>query len=298
VDSGMTSAATTGGNTATLTGTGVNDSLYMVCNIAYYVSIAMAVYSVVKIIATLLFGCKKEDMITDSKRAFHLCSKIGTCSKGLFDWSKNNLYCCYASILSRIINEQGRPQIGLPWASSIPSDLECDTAIADAANVCNGFTPNQLSEVDFSKIDFSEYLRYLEQMTPTPVDTASLQKKFQNDFNNLQEQQGVTPPATPSCTPSSASVQPYSVSETLSLSAASSPMNVQQLTIADDCTNPLSFISSSDSAWVSFPASGTGAGTLTFNITGLAAGTYNGTLTITPEGYQAVQVPVYLTVTP
>lgn len=58
---------------------------------------------------------------------------IGTC----LEWTSS--YCSFNSVLAKIVNTQGKPQIGQSIAS------------------CEGLTPAQLSQLDFSRIDFSEF---------------------------------------------------------------------------------------------------------------------------------------------
>ncbi|MBW5291195.1 MAG: hypothetical protein Rsou_0344 [Candidatus Ruthia sp. Asou_11_S2] len=57
---------------------------------------------------------------------------------------KSESHCCFNSKLGRIIQEQGREQMGMNWGSpESPS--------------CGGFTPDQFQALDFSRIDMSEY---------------------------------------------------------------------------------------------------------------------------------------------
>lgn len=57
--------------------------------------------------------------------------------KTCIEWTSR--YCSFNSVLAKIVNTQGKPQLGLP--------------IAD----CRGLSTDQLSQIDFSKIDFSEF---------------------------------------------------------------------------------------------------------------------------------------------
>ena len=58
---------------------------------------------------------------------------IGTC----IEWTSR--YCSFNSVLAKIINTQGKPQLGL--------------GVSD----CTGMTPEQLSQLDFTRIDMSEF---------------------------------------------------------------------------------------------------------------------------------------------
>jgi len=65
------------------------------------------------------------------------CTKKIPITKTCIEWTSR--YCSFNSVLAKIVNTQGKPQLGLP--------------IAD----CKGLSTDQLSQIDFSKIDFSEF---------------------------------------------------------------------------------------------------------------------------------------------
>jgi conjugal transfer mating pair stabilization protein TraN len=52
--------------------------------------------------------------------------------------------CCFNSALARIIQEQGRLQLGKGWGSARAPD-------------CSGFTVSQLQQLDFGRMDLSEF---------------------------------------------------------------------------------------------------------------------------------------------
>jgi conjugal transfer mating pair stabilization protein TraN len=96
----------------------------------------------------LLQGCNQQDMEVGMLNSSGYCTEVGEyCQK---EWKffgcvqKAKSYCCFNSKMARIIQEQGRPQLGMNWGSS------------ESPN-CAGFTPQQFQRLDFSKIDLSEY---------------------------------------------------------------------------------------------------------------------------------------------
>ena len=66
--------------------------------------------------------------------------------------------CCFASKLARIINEQGRPQLGIGWGSPEAPD-------------CRGLSPEEFQSIDFSQIDLSEYIDDMEVKSQSQIDT-------------------------------------------------------------------------------------------------------------------------------
>lgn len=94
-----------------------------------------------------LAQCSEQEKVLGQQRQAGQCHFIGDyCSHGsLFGClARKNTYCCFNSKLARIIQEQGRPQLGLGWGSHKNPD-------------CRGFTPEELTSIDFSTIDFSEF---------------------------------------------------------------------------------------------------------------------------------------------
>lgn len=93
-----------------------------------------------------LSGCDKEDkqLAKDQKKG--LCVKLGTyCAEKVLGVCirKKKSHCCFPTKLARILHEQGRPQLGLEWGK--PKHPEC-----------RGFTVDELSRLDFDKLDLSE----------------------------------------------------------------------------------------------------------------------------------------------
>jgi conjugal transfer mating pair stabilization protein TraN len=86
------------------------------------------------------------------------CHYIGNyCSER--DWlggclSRTYSYCCFPSMLARIVQEQGRPQLERAWGSSREPS-------------CEGFTVEEFQNLDWSRIDLSEFYA---SITPAPVD--------------------------------------------------------------------------------------------------------------------------------
>ncbi|WP_022846770.1 conjugal transfer protein TraN [Desulfurobacterium sp. TC5-1] len=59
-------------------------------------------------------------------------------------------YCCFTSKLARIVQEQGRPQIGLSWGTP-------------ESPVCRGFTVDEFQKLDFGKMDLSELYEDMQE---------------------------------------------------------------------------------------------------------------------------------------
>lgn len=105
--------------------------------------VAVVVYVVMEYLA-----CEDEDQVTGALRGQKLCHKVGSyCADDLLGAciKKKESYCCFTSKLARIIQEQGRPQLGKGWGEAESPD-------------CSGFTVEQIGLLDFGAMDFSEFI--------------------------------------------------------------------------------------------------------------------------------------------
>lgn len=125
-------------------------------------STLMTIYTVIMIaiiILQIIYKCEKKELDLGVKRAMHACHHVGSYCKGLLCIEKVNSYCCFASPLSRIINEQARPQIGRTFGTpKLPN--------------CGGLSPAEMASLDWSQINLDEWIALLQiaGLTPTEID--------------------------------------------------------------------------------------------------------------------------------
>ena len=99
-----------------------------------------------------MMSCNENEGKLAMKEGAGLCRSIGTyCSSCIRVFGRciaciehTTGKCCFNSRLSRIINEQGRAQVGRGWGSPQSPD-------------CSGFTIAQLQSLDFAAMDLSEF---------------------------------------------------------------------------------------------------------------------------------------------
>jgi conjugal transfer mating pair stabilization protein TraN len=84
---------------------------------------------------------------------------------------KSRTYCCFNSMLARIIQERGRPQL-----VKFAPDGNWGTAVSPN---CAGFTPDDFQMIDFSKIDLTEYFSSINANIST-----QMQQNMNNSINN------------------------------------------------------------------------------------------------------------------
>jgi len=107
------------------------------------------------------------------------CHYVGSyCAVKVFKLciQKKKTYCCFHSVLARIIQEQGRQQLGIDWGSPKSPN-------------CRGFTPEEFQRIDFSKIDFSEWYEDLQKRIKENLNVFKneMPKKIQNYYEKLQK---------------------------------------------------------------------------------------------------------------
>jgi len=97
-------------------------------------------------VALHLSSCDAQEIELRTLRDKNLCVQVGTyCAEKLLGvcLRKKTGFCCYGTKMARLIQEHGRAQLGLNFGSPKSPD-------------CTGLSPEQLSHIDFSRINFSE----------------------------------------------------------------------------------------------------------------------------------------------
>ena len=181
VAAGTGSVATTttvGGISTTTTTTAIGNSGF---NISYnptmlYITAAMMAWQAYN----AALACDEADYKTATKSNAKLCYEYDAwCASqdcGLFGCTCTKFRtgkCCYNSKLARIINQQGRGQLGL--------------ALSD----CSGLTVENVQQLDWSRIDLSEFMADMlaqAQQSSSVIMNATTQQQLQNKLTNTTTQ--------------------------------------------------------------------------------------------------------------
>lgn len=125
------------------------------------------VIAIVIYIVMSAMSCDEEEGKLAMKEGARLCHAVGTyCSSCIrvlgrcvscITYTTNK--CCFNSALARIIQDQGRQQMGKGWGSARNPD-------------CSGFTVAQLQTLDFARMDLSEFYA---SIVPTLPNAAAVQ---------------------------------------------------------------------------------------------------------------------------
>jgi conjugal transfer mating pair stabilization protein TraN len=108
--------------------------------------------------------CTPDDEATDFRVNSGQCIYLGDYCKeswpivGCVQSARS--FCCFNSMLARIIQQQGRPQLPEMGGFGTPT-----------APNCRGFTPQEFQSLDFSKIDLSEYTAQIRTATQASMES-------------------------------------------------------------------------------------------------------------------------------
>lgn len=142
-------------------------------------TLAMAVY----IRSALdISECNKEETLLAMREGAELCRTVGTyCSSCIRVLGHcvtciehRTGKCCFNSKLARLINEQGRTQIGKGWGSGRRPD-------------CSGFTIEQLERLDFSRMDLTQFY---SSIVPKLPDASAIQNSNRERVSNCYYGEG------------------------------------------------------------------------------------------------------------
>jgi len=116
------------------------------------IMLAYTIYSVTKLLIQIIYACEEEEFELGAKRELKSCHHVGSYCASKFLGvciEKRQSYCCFNSPLSRIIQEQARPQLEIGWGDKKEPD-------------CRPLTTSQISGIDWDKINLDEWLGILQ----------------------------------------------------------------------------------------------------------------------------------------
>lgn len=122
-----------------------------------------------------ILSCSAEEELLARERRDGRTIKIGTyCSDsvsvgiGSICVEETTTFCDFNSMLGRIVQEQGKPQLGLGFGTAKKPN-------------CSGFTPEQFASLSFDAIDFSEFTN---QFAVPPADIKGAMAELQQNIDS------------------------------------------------------------------------------------------------------------------
>jgi len=124
-------------------------------------------------------SCKENEAKLAAAQEKKLCHYVGSyCSKktpliGTCETTTKS-YCCFTTKLSRVINEQGRAQLGIGWGGAESPD-------------CRGLTAQEMARLRFDQMDLSEISNDIQNSVTIP-DSAALEAKVKQKMEGYVQQ--------------------------------------------------------------------------------------------------------------
>jgi len=132
-------------------------------NATAFLGAAMTIYTayvVAVAIVQMVYACEQEEFEMNAKRATDSCTYVGSYCKSKVLGScieKRKTFCCFNSPLSRIIQEQVKPQLGQGFGSAkSPS--------------CEGIPLDKISTINWDLVNFDEWIAILKQTGNFPSE--------------------------------------------------------------------------------------------------------------------------------
>jgi conjugal transfer mating pair stabilization protein TraN len=133
-----------------------------------------------------LVGCEGTEQDLSSKQQAGVCTFVGSWRGGgvLAKFKMHKSYCCFNSKLARIIQEQGRQQLGRGFENP-----NADSRYPAKYPDCDPLSLSEIKKIDFSKMDFSELYADLKVKAQKDFKASSqdISKKLKGYQENPEE---------------------------------------------------------------------------------------------------------------
>ena len=127
---------------------------------------AYTIYVVTVMVIQMIYECEEEEFMLAAKKDTKSCHYVGSyCADDVLGvcLEKRESYCCYNSPLSRIVNQQLRPQLSRPYGAPENPD-------------CGGIDMSEVASIDWSAVDLGEWTALLSKYELMPdVNAMTLQ---------------------------------------------------------------------------------------------------------------------------
>lgn len=118
------------------------------------------IYQIVMMLIQIIWACEQSEFEFMVQRKLKNCHYIGSYCKTKVAGAcieRREAGCCFTSPLSRIIQEQVRPQLGKTWGTA-------------EAPTCDGVSVEEIARVDWSTVNLDEWLQLLGEAGRYPTN--------------------------------------------------------------------------------------------------------------------------------
>lgn len=123
-----------------------------------------------------LAQCSEEEQQLGLAREAKRTHYVGDYETGSIFTTTHESYCVFNGLLSRLIQEQGRAQLGINWGSARDPD-------------CRALTPDEISRLDLNAMDFSEFYAQAQAQADAGLaareSNAAIQQRLQQQIDAM-----------------------------------------------------------------------------------------------------------------
>ncbi len=176
--SSMAASAVTAGTAATfsLSSYGISMTYSSTAGFSFgFDPTSLAIQLAIVVIVDLM-SCSQDEKTLALENGAHLCRQVGSECLGFLCPQVKRTYCCFNSVLAKIINTAATAQLGRAYTD------------------CSGLSPAEFQLLDFSKIDLSEFTATIASSVDMPSTGAigtdvgnSIQSKMNNYYTRGQQ---------------------------------------------------------------------------------------------------------------
>lgn len=143
---------------------GLSSNAAMAMNVIGFIYTA---YVIADLMINIIWECEPEEFELGAKKETRQCTFVGSyCASEVLGSciEKREAYCCYSSVVARIIHEQGKPQLGQGFGSAkSPS--------------CDAMSIEDMGRINWDAIDLTEWIGMLSMTGNLPtIDTVDLEQ--------------------------------------------------------------------------------------------------------------------------
>ena len=127
---------------------------------------------------TLGAKCSDNDKDLAQKRRKNLCIYVGSKTHktaGVKTLTKDH-YCCFSSLFNKVFQVQARKQLGMSFGSADEPD-------------CRGLTLQEIMNLDFERIDFSEFFTEITKQLKVP-NIADINSRVSSSLSDVKQYDG------------------------------------------------------------------------------------------------------------
>lgn len=123
-------------------------------------------------------GCNSDEVELQKKRKKNLCVYVGKSTTGTKPFHVNkHHFCCFGNLFNKVFQTEARKQLGIDFGDGYGPD-------------CGGLTIEEISSLDFNKMDFSEFSNEIASRMKVP-EVGDIKDRISSTFGEVDKETGL-----------------------------------------------------------------------------------------------------------